>query len=542
MSTSNIPPELSKEVTQKLGEIAHISNDQKTLKTYATDASIFEVTPSLIIFPKNTEELKGLVCEIVAQNELGNSISISPRAAGTCMSGGSLTQGVMIDMKMGFNFVEPVNVKERSVWAGAGTYYRDVEKETMVHNLLFAAYPSSKQLCAVGGMIGNNCSGEKSMRYGATVDNVFAIKMVCIDGNEYEFSEINESELDEKKKLPTFEGKLYRDLARMIEENTHTISRAKPHVRKNVAGYGLWNVWNSEKKTFNIAKLIIGSQGTLGIVTKVKLKLIEAPTYARMIVLYIDSLTRLAEGVKIMRSHNPEGMETFDINTFNYAKKFIPEFASQTPKAEGKPIILFGQFVETTQEATDAAAESCVQELQSKNFDVEYVTELAEQKAYWEIRRHGYSLLRDHAEKSRAVPFIEDTIVPIEHFSEFVTGFESILDEYKVTYGFHGHIGDGSIRMFPMIDMEESEAPDLVFDIAKKTYELVLAFGGSISADHNDGLIRTPFLKLMYEEEMITLFERIKVLFDPHLIFNPGKKVGGSLAYSKEHMSRKNNP
>ena len=168
--------------------------DESSLDEMSIDASIFQVMPSVVAVPKDAEDLRVLVKNTRAMQQNGVDISLTPRAAGTCMSGGSLTQHVIVDMKPGFNWVDEVDAKKKTVWVGAGTYHRDLEKVAAKDDLLFAPYTSSKDLCVIGGMIGNNASGEKSIRYGATVDNVMAIRMVCSDGNEYEFGSISVQE------------------------------------------------------------------------------------------------------------------------------------------------------------------------------------------------------------------------------------------------------------------------------------------------------------------------------------------------------------
>jgi FAD/FMN-containing dehydrogenase len=444
-------------------------------------------------------------------------------------------------MKPGFSWVGEFDVHRKSVWVGAGTYHRDFEKEAVKHNLLFAPYTSSKDICVIGGMIGNNASGEKSIRYGATIDNVIALKMVCADGNEYEFGSLSQKELKDKLDLEGFEGDLYRQLSDLVEHNWDAIQHARPKVRKNAAGYGIWRLRNKDKTDFNIAKLIVGSQGTLGFVTSAKLRLIDKLNHRRMMVIPIRELKQLADGVQTILANHPEGLETYDFHTYELAKKHMPEEAKLAKIADGEHMVLMAQFVEHTKDQTDHYAEVCKKALERKGFKPHMVSDPHEIDAHWAIRRASFKLLMEHPDPhTSAVPFLEDTIVSIEHYGEFLAALETILADYNMVYTYAGHIGDGSIRLVPLVDMEADDAPDKVFELMRRVADLVFAFGGSMSVDHNDGLIRSGFLARMYGEEIMQLFKQTKAIFDSRNIFNPGKKVGASIAYSKEHMKRQN--
>lgn len=520
-----------------------IHDDVHTLDTYSVDASIFQVQPDTVVFPKDLEDVKSIVRRVATLKQEGVPISVTPRAAGTCMSGGSLTQSVMLDMTKHFGGIDEVDRQHKRISAGSGAFYRDIEHKTLAQGLLFPPYTSSKDLCAIGGMIGNNASGEKSLRYGATTNWVRSVHVVLSDGEEYEFGPLTSHQLELKKKLDTHEGYIYREITKLVDDNGAVIEAARPHVRKNAAGYALWRLWNDQKTEFNLAKLFVGSQGTLGVVTGTTLNLVDNPKTTRMIAIAIDSLPHLAEAIKLVLADRPEGLEVYDKHTYELAKIYLPEDAARTTMSEGNEMVLFAQFAEHTEDQTDQAAKICMGVLERHGFKVLYVQDRDEADSYWKIRRASFKLLKEHAHGTkRAAPFIEDTIVNTTHYGEFVASLEAILADYDMTYTYAGHIGDGSIRLIPLVDMEADDAATKIFDLARRVYELVFAFGGSMSVDHNDGLIRTPFLEHMYGKEVTDLFEKTKQIFDPLNIFNPGKKVNGDLSYSLAHVRKSNNP
>jgi FAD/FMN-containing dehydrogenase len=520
---------------KNIADICEVREDLNTKKMYSCDASIFEVMPDAVVFPKNKEDLSKLI-----QYASANNTTLTARSAGTCMSGGSLTEGVVIDMAAGFSYIGEIDKEQNTVWVGSGTYHRDIESALTPHGLLFAPYTSSKDLCGIGGMIGNNASGEKSFRYGATIDNIVSLRMMCSDGNEYTFSELSSAEFKAKALLENFEGTVYKELDTILQENKEQLEASRPKVKKNAAGYGLWNIYNPERDTYNVARLIIGSQGTLGIVTDIQLRLVPLPQHYSMLVCRIENLKNLATVVQTMASHLPEGIETYDNHTYTLAQKLLPEDAARAKLGKDARLVVFAQFSERSQEETEAVAEMCKKELASLGFAGELVAR-EEADSHFVIRRASFKLLKEYAHgTSKAVPFIEDTIVPLEHYDAFLEKLEDILTRYDMTYTYAGHIGDGSIRLIPLVNLETEDAADKVLSLAQEVYTLTISFGGSISVDHNDGIIRTPFLSLQYNPKIISLFEKTKHIFDSKYIFNPGKKVGGSLEYAKQKMIRTN--
>lgn len=519
-----------------------VIEDEATRKKYSVDASIFEVMPKGVVQPDSTDWLQHIVRGAVESARNGEPVTIAARSGGTCMSGGSLTEGIVIDMTHGFTTIGDLDEKSQTIWVGGGTYFRDIEAALDAKGYLFPSYPNSRKICGIGGMVGNNASGELSIRYGATSENVNAVRVVLADGNEYEFGPLNQQQLDKKCAQDNLEGHIYRSVRAVLEENWDLIWKKRPKVRKNAAGYALYRVWDRDKTVFNLAQLFVGAQGTLGIMTAAQLKVVPKSQYERMVVIEIESLDKLAGALQIVTSHHPLGVEMYDKHTYDLAKEFLPEHARAAASAEGKEMILFAWFSENTKDATDHAEAVCQRSLKRAGYSCHTIKDQKEYEAHIEIRRDSFQLLKDYAKGSqRAVPFIEDIIVSIEHYGEFIGALEAILSDYEgMVYTYAGHIGDGSIRLIPLVDMEAPDGVDTVFELAQRVYDLVFAFGGSMSVDHNDGIIRTPYVERMFGREMVEIFETVKNIFDPFDVFNIGKKVGGSLDYAKASMSRSN--
>lgn len=512
----------------------HISTDLTQRQRVARDASIFEVIPEAVAKPKTVEELQELV-----HYARQNGTSLTPRNGGTCMSGGPLSQDIVVEMAH-LNHIGEVD-EHNHLWVGGGSMQTQVEEVAHPKSLFFAPYTSSRDICGIGGMIGNNASGEQSVRYGATSRNVSRLRVLLSDGNVYEFGPLNKRELAAKCAQQDLEGDIYRHMTTLVTEHADLIHHSYPRVPKNAAGYALNELWDERGTTFNLARLFVGAQATLGIVTEAELRLTPMVGASRMIVAPITGLSELTQTVQTMLSFKPQTCETFDHHTYELAERYHPEDAARAGAAKGRHLVVFAIYAGKDQAQADAQARRAQEALNKLGRETLWIDDHAAQESFLLIRRKSFRMLLEHPHPSkRAMAFLEDTIVPLAHYGPYLAALEEILAEYDMTYTYAGHIGDGSIRLVPLVDMDDPSAPERVMELERRVNDLVFAFGGSMSVDHGDGIIRTPFLERMFGPEMTALFAEVKAIFDPHNIFNPGKKVGGTLSYAVEHIRRGN--
>jgi len=529
-----------------------VAIDEKTLDKYSRDASIFEVQPKAVVFPKDTEDLKDLVKFVNENKEKYPELSLTARSGGTDMTGGPLTESIVVEFDKYFNHIK--NVGESSAIVEPGVYYRDLEKETLKQGLIFPSYPASKSICAIGGIIANNSGGEKTLRYGKTNEYVRRLKAVLSDGNEYEFKKLNKIELQKKKAQDDFEGGIYRKIYELLEDNFDIIKKAKPQVSKNSAGYFLWNVWDREY--FDLTQILVGSQGTLGIVTEAELGLVEKEKYSRMVVVFLDDIEKMTNFVSTALKYSPESLEAFDDNTLKLALRFFPDIAKKIGTGNFFSLIFsfFGEglaiarklrlpkfvvLVELTgddEEKINDRVKGLRDELKPLGIYTKATKSGMDTEKYWVMRRESFNLLRHKVKDKRAAPFIDDIIVDPSHLPEFLPKLYNILEEHNITPTLAGHAGSGNFHIIPLMDLSREEERRKIPEVAEKVYDLVLEYGGSITAEHNDGLIRSPYIEKMYGKEVYGLFEKTKEIFDPQNIFNPGKKVGADLEYAMRHI------
>ena len=529
-----------------------VATDEETLDKYSRDASIFEVQPKAVVFPKDVKDVKSLVKFVNENKEKYPELSLTARSGGTDMTGGPLTESIVVEFDKYFNNIE--NIGTDSAVVQPGVYYRDFEKETLKQGLIFPSYPASKSICAIGGIIANNSGGEKTLRYGKTNEYVRRLKVVLSDGNEYEFKKLNKIELQEKKAQDDLEGGIYRKMYQLVEDNFDVIQKAKPKVSKNSAGYFLWNVWDREY--FDLTQILVGSQGTLGIVTEAELGLVEKEKHSRMVVVFLDDLEKMTNFVGTALKYSPESLEAFDDKTLKLGLRFMPDIAKKIGAgsffallfsfiSEGLAIVKklhLPKFIILVELTGDDEGEinDRVKGLRGELKPLGIYTKAAKSgmdtEKYWVIRRESFNLLRHNVKDKRAAPFIDDIIVDPSHLPEFLPKLYNILEEHNIAPTLAGHAGSGNFHIIPLMDLSKEEERRKIPEVAEKVYDLVLEYEGSITAEHNDGLIRSPYIEKMYGKEICGLFEKTKEIFDPQNIFNPGKKVGGNLEYAMKHI------
>ncbi len=544
---SNLIDELKKTIK------GDVQTDEDTLKTYSHDASLFEVKPQVVVFPKDNEDVENLVKFVLKHKNQYQNLSLTGRSAGTDMGGGSINDSIIVAFGKYFN--SPPVISGNTATTQPGVFYRDFEAETLKQRLIFPSYPASRELCAMGGIVNNNSGGEKSLQYGKTEKYIKRVKVVLADGKEYEFKKLKEEELKKKIEQKDFEGEIYRKMYDLITKNFDRLQKAKPTVSKNSAGYYLWNVWDKENKTFDLTKLWTGAQGTLGLLLEAELELVPVYKHQEMEVIFLRDMSHLGQIIDTVLPLKPESFESYDDNTLKLALKYFPEFAKKLgifgmfeaglaffpaflQMLTGKlpKLILQVDFTGDDPEVLRGKINTLREKLKPLHPVTKVSVDSAEKK-YWLVRRESFNLLRNKIRDKHTAPFIDDFVINPHDIAEVIPQVTGILDKHpEFIFTVAGHVGDGNFHIIPLADITNPNVRKLIPQISKQVYGIVSKYHGSITGEHNDGLIRTPFLKEMYGEDIVKLFEETKKIFDPQNIFNPRKKVGGDLNYSMEHI------
>ncbi|MBI1856907.1 FAD-binding oxidoreductase [Candidatus Saccharibacteria bacterium] len=541
---SNIKIKLTKILDGDVYENRRIRDD------YSHDASMFELLPDLVIAPKTSQDIKNLVKFVSTHKPELPELSITARGAGTDMSGGAINNSIIIDMKKYFNNIGEVTYETAQVQPGV--YYRDFESETLKYGALLPPFPASRDLCTVGGMVANNSGGEKSLQYGKTEKFVLELKVIFADGNEYIVKPISEPELRKKMLQQDFEGKIYRDIFQIVDDNYDAIKAARPKVSKDSTGYHLWNVWDRKTGVFDLNQLIIGSQGTLGIVTDIKFRLVPAPKNSGTLVVFLRDIDQLGDIINRVMKYQPAAFEGFDNYTlmlsfvlFYYFNKTLGWWGTiklgiqLIPDAlklfRGIPkMVLLIEFNGDTREEVAAKVRACHKGLgkYGKKAMFEEDNTAAKARKFWIMRRESFNLLRQKVKDKHTAPFIDDLVVNPEHLPRFLPELRAILKRYKLLATIAGHMGDGNFHVIPLMKIEDTMERIKIVPAMREVNELVLKYGGSLSGEHNDGMTRGPWLNQMYGPTVMGYFVAVKQIFDPQNIFNPHKKTDADWDYS----------
>jgi FAD/FMN-containing dehydrogenase len=474
------------------------------------------------------------------------------------MSGGAIGEGIVLDFTKHMH--EVVDISRDSDEAGharvqPGMYYRDFEKQTLQRNLQYPTFPASRDLCAIGGIVGNNAGGERSLRFGQSVDWVRSVRAVLADGSVATFGPLDAAGLDAKKAQQDMEGAIYRGMYNLIAKHRDTIARMRPNVSKNSAGYYLWRVMDKKAGTFDLSKLLVGSQGTLAVTTEATLGLVRPLPERAMCVVFLSDLSKVGEAVNSLLELRPEALESFDDKTLWFTMRFLPDFvrllgASNIislglrflPEAwlalrGGMPkLILMAEFSADTHEAARSQALIALDRMHRMGLNARLTKDTDESHKYWTIRRQSFNVIRSHTRGKRTTPFIDDIIVRPSDMPTFLPKLQAILEPYKLILTIAGHPGNGNFHIIPLMDMADPKNHAVITELAPKVYDLVLQYGGSITAEHNDGIIRGPWLAKQFGVEAYELFREVKRIWDPQNILNPGKKVNVDWNWALSHL------
>lgn len=533
-----------------------ISTDLKVRTAHSRDASIYELVPDAVLQPKNSRDIQKLVQFVQKHKPLYPNLAITPRSAGTDMSGAAIGSSLVLDMTKHFKEIEDLSGTLLRVQPGV--YMRDIDPLLAKKSLMLGFVPASRALCTIGGMVANNSGGEQSLRYGNAERSVRVLKVVLADGNEYTIKPLNKRELDIKMKQKTYEASLYREVYELIEAHYDLIKNARPKVNKNSMGYNLWSVWDRGTGIFDMTHLFTGSQGTLGVITDITVEAIPKAKHEGLLLIYLPSTKNLGDIIKAVMKHNPATFEGFDDVTFNLGIRYFSYFRKQLGMKEWAKqqrsllrsvakfkshlpnMMLMVEFEGETKKEVYQKISKLHDDLAPFKLKMDIEDNEEASAPFWEIRRASLSLMRSKVKDKYASPFIDDVTVQPKHLPEFLPQFRKIIRKYKLPATLAGHFGDGNFHVIPLMDIKNEKDQAKLEPVMREVIPLVLKYGGTMAGEHNDGMVRGPWLPTIFGNEVYDIFKQVKAIFDPTYIFNPNKKTDASWEYSTDHIRQDN--
>jgi len=533
-----------------------VFTDLPTRRRVSRDASIYELVPDVVIEPTDAHDIEKLVTFVRKNKAAYPKLSITPRSAGTDMSGGAIGSSILLEMTRHFNKIE--SLQKNILHAQPGVFVRDIDPVLTAKHFQLGCAPASRQWCTIGGVVANNAGGEQSLRYGNADRSVRELTVVLGDGKSYVIKPLTKRQLDKKIAEKTYEADLYRRVYELIEKNYDRIKNARPRVNKNSMGYNLWAVWDRDTGVFDMTQLFSGSQGTLGIITDIKMEVAPKAPYTGLLLAYLPSIKHLGEIIRTVMEHQPATFEGFDSVTFNLGIKYFKTFRRQLGTKEylrqqahlsrsvarfkghlPNMLLMVGVDGNSQQEVLDKIS-ALHDDLKKYKIRMDIESDEASGAPFWQIRRASLALLRNQIHGRYASPFIDDMTVQPQYLPKFIPEIRKIIRKYKLPATIQGHFGDGNFHIIPLMDIAGTKDQAKLEPVMRELIPIVLKYGGTMAGEHNDGMVRGPWLPAMFGQEVYSIFREVKEIFDPQYIFNPNKKTDASWEYSMSHVRTQN--
>ncbi|MFD1587281.1 FAD-binding and (Fe-S)-binding domain-containing protein [Halorientalis brevis] len=517
--------------------------DEYSRELYATDASIYEVTPIGVVFPTSTADVAAVV-EYCALRE----IPVLPRGGGTSLAGQTVNRAVVLDTSRHMTDLLAVDPDERQARAQPGITLGHLNGALADHDLKFAPDPAWGDKSVLGGAIGNNSTGAHSLKYGKTDAYVDELEVVLADGTVTRFEELSVAELGERADPDgDLEARIYAEVQRVIDDEGDTIEAAYPDLKRNVSGYNLdWVVDRArEDGVVDMPGLIAGSEGTLAIVTEAVVSLEPIPETKAMGLLRYETLLDAMEDVGAILEHDPAAVEVLDDVLLDLSRE-TEEFGTLVDEMvpEGTGAVLLVEFYadddeDGRQQVADLLADRAPgTDTQATPTDGGVATgeparavsadeahDAAEREQFWKLRKSGLPILLGRTTDAKHIAFVEDTAIPPEHLPEFVADFEDVLDDHDTYASFYAHAGPGVLHIRPLVNTKTDPGVETMEAIADAATDLVVEYDGSVSGEHGDGRARTQWNHKLYGDDVWETFKDLKSAFDPSWLLNPGQVV-----------------
>lgn len=515
---------------------------------FSTDGGVFKVTPSLVVYPKNTQDVRKVTRFTWQLAEKGHLLPITARGRGSDQGGAAVGNGIMLVFPAHMNRLLEMDHKQRLARVQPGINFRAFQETVESHGMFLPPYPSSIDFATIGGAVANNTAGEKTVKYGAMRQYVQNVELVLANGEVIQTERISKKELEKRKGITTFEGEIYRQIDGIITDNWALIQQhaGSPHVSKNSAGYALSQV-KLKDGSFDLTPLIVGSQGTLGIVTEVILGLEPYTPRTTLFKINLKTLEEASVVVDHLMQLGPSALEVVDKHLLEFLQRVSPSRLKGVVEAPFPALVLLAEFDDPKDSVQLKKAKKAEKILRQLGLDFVGTQNYEEQQRLWTIRHSAAAVIWHVDGTAKALPIVEDGVVPREKFPLFIKGIYELFERHGLKdVAVWGHAGDANLHLQPFLDLGKLSDRQKVFKIMEEYYDMVLSLGGSTCGEHNDGRLRAPFLPKVYGPEMYEVFRQVKKAFDPYNTLNPGVKIDVTLKdvapllrqeYSMKHLA-----
>ena len=508
---------LQRELTQHLeGEVRF---DAISRALYSTDASVYQIEPLGVVIPKHREDILRTVA-ICSRFQC----PLTMRGGGTSQAGQAIGSGLQVDISKHYNRLLEINAEERWARVEPGIVLDELNAQLAPLGLRFAPDISTASRATIGGMIANNSAGARSVIYGKTIDHVLELTVALSDGSTEHLREVRRGEVPQGNSLAS---SCYATVLRLASEHAAEIDRRYPKVLRRVGGYNL-DEFTKPEGSVNLAKMIVGSEGTLAVVLEAKIRLVPLPKAKAVMVIGFSDLLEALRAAPVIVKHGPSAVEVMDKSILDNTRQNAALDRIRSAIIDGDPAAtLCVEFYGDRKDDLPRRLHALEQDLRAQNLGCSYYheTDLAAQARIWSLREAALGLSMAMKQDAKSISFVEDTAVAPERLSEFIGRFLQVVRNHGTTAGVYAHASVGCLHVRPVVNMKTEEGVQKFESIAQQVADLVLEYGGALSGEHGDGLVRSPFMRQMFGPVLYQAFREVKQAFDPHGIFNPGKIV-----------------
>jgi FAD/FMN-containing dehydrogenase/Fe-S oxidoreductase len=488
---------------------------------YSTDASVYQIQPLGVVIPRSPE---AVVRAIALAAEHG--VSITPRGGGTSQAGQSIGSGIVLDTSKYLNRVLEINPEERWARVEPGVVLDELNAVLRPHNLRFAPDVSSASRATVGGMMANNSSGARSVLYGKTIDHVLEQRVVLSDGTLAHFRPLDKNQAAAAIAGDGIEARAYRAIPELGRRHAAEIERRFPKVLRRVGGYNL-DAFVDPSAPIDLTRIMIGSEGTLGFIVDAKIRLVPLPLQKAVLTIEFDQLLDALGATPAILKHGPSAVEVMDDFILSHAKSHpaLDQQRRAMISADGSALLCV-EFYGDSIDELKARMTAVERDLQSQRpRQMRQLFDPHKQQAIWSFREAALGLSTAMKGDGKAISFVEDTAVAPEKLRDYIERFIGIVRRHQTTAGVYAHASVGCLHVRPVVNLKTADGVAQFKSIANDVADLVLEFGGALSGEHGDGLVRGAFNQKMFGAELYQAFRQVKKTFDPDGLFNPGRIV-----------------
>ena len=504
--------------------IGEVMTSPDAREYFSTDSSIFKITPQIIVYPRTENDIRKTARFTWQLAERGRAIPLTARGSGTDQAGGAIGSGIMLVFPAHLNKILTLDSNKGVVTVQPGLNYGRLQQTLQTHGMFLPPYPSSANYSTIGGAIANNAAGEKSAKYGVTKDFIRELRVVLANGEVITTRRYSKRDVNKKMGLSTYEGEIYRSIDSLLNENKELLAKTERNLTKNAAGYDLWSIRDKDGSV-DLTQLFVGSQGTLGIVTEA---IIETETYnprTSLLVGYFDDVAKLGHAVMALRKLTPSAVELVDDNLLKFLDTNNPSQLKDVMQKPFPKITLLVEFDDQVNRVQRKRVKKARKILEQHAYNTIVTSDQHEQEDLWKIRHSAAAVLWQTVGNKKALPIIEDGIVPPERLSELLEKVYELFKSHNLDIAIWGHAGNANLHMQPFFDLSQVGDRQKIFKLMDEYYKLIIELGGSITGEHNDGRLRGPYLRMMYGDDIYELFRKVKQIFDPFNTLNPGVKI-----------------